>query len=401
MADKSARSRPASRKADAKMNNTIKPSEHLRSREAEYQRLNQELEAKTAKLVSEAEEMLKLDFDEVPKSSLLDNVQAEDSLSSNDEDNSAQYREMHENLSQRSSKSGRSMMSSRHTPSLSSNRMSNASRPQSKHKAYLKPTRKGVAADDVALVPEVVADIREFTVQRTISSIEGQSDHGRMGSHIDLDMADIIPASANEMGSEAQIRFLKAKLRVMQEELMRVSQDSIQKEQDRLSMKSNMKQLEEENARQMKTTSMLKVQLDKHERLSSESRNKTIDLETELTQLRKEMNTISQNHQKTTSTKSITEVRLNRAIEELERYKKEVASYKSTLQDASSYGQKKMESLQVENKRLENQKKELIVAFKKQMKLIDLYKRQKVHVEAAKMLSFAEEEFLSALEWGK
>ena len=52
-------------------------------------------------------------------------------------------------------------------------------------------------------------------------------------------------------------------------------------------MKSNMKRLEEENARQMKTTGMLKVQLDKHERLSSESRNKTVDLETELTQLRK------------------------------------------------------------------------------------------------------------------
>ena len=53
----------------------------------------------------------------------------------------------------------------------------------------------------MALVPEEVADIREFTVQRTISSIEGQSDHGRMESHIELDMADIIPASANEMGS--------------------------------------------------------------------------------------------------------------------------------------------------------------------------------------------------------
>lgn len=33
-----------------------------------------------------------------------------------------------------------------------------------------------------------------------------------------------MPAAAAEMGAEAQIRFLKAKLRVMQEELERLSQ---------------------------------------------------------------------------------------------------------------------------------------------------------------------------------
>jgi len=52
-------------------------------------------------------------------------------------------------------------------------------------------------------------------------------------------------------------------------------------------MKSNMKRLEEENSRHLKTINSLKVQMKKHERMSGESRNKTVDLETELSQLKK------------------------------------------------------------------------------------------------------------------
>lgn len=51
-------------------------------------------------------------------------------------------------------------------------------------------------------------------------------------------------------------------------------------------------------------------------------------------------------------------------------------------------------------KRLEKQKAELLSAFKKQLKLIDVLKRQRVHLEAAKMLSFTEKEFAQTLEYG-
>ena len=53
-----------------------------------------------------------------------------------------------------------------------------------------------------------------------------------------------------------------------------------------------------------------------------------------------------------------------------------------------------------ENRKLEKQKSDLIQGFRKQARLIDVLKRQKMHLEAAKMLQFTEEEFVKALEWG-
>ena len=44
-----------------------------------------------------------------------------------------------------------------------------------------------------------------------------------------------------------------------------------------------------------------------------------------------------------------------------------------------------MEKLVNDNRKLERERNELLQAFKKQMKLIDVLKRQKMHIESAKL----------------
>ena len=62
---------------------------------------------------------------------------------------------------------------------------------------------------------------------------------------------------------------------------------------------------------------------------------------------------------------------------------------------------REMEKLVQDNRKLERERNELLQAFKKQMKLIDVIKRQKMHIESAKLLAFTEDEFVQTLELGE
>ena len=91
---------------------------------------------------------------------------------------------------------------------------------------------------------------------------------------------------------------------------------------------------------------------------------------------------------------------MNRALEELERMRMQLREARMNEQGKSEGTRRDMEKLVDDNRKLERQRNELMAAFKKQMKLIEILKRQKMHIESAKLLAFTEEEFIKVLELG-
>ncbi|KAG5848964.1 testis-expressed protein 9 isoform X3 [Anguilla rostrata] len=354
----------------------------LLAKEEEYKRMNAKLEAKTAELVRQAEEVMR-EQNEVLSRPISSHL----SLGIEDE------KEDFMNLDLQAP-SARQPTAKVLTKPLPSPKPHQTALPSGNRTKKAPKKAKNCTADDVALLEDFV----DFSLAKTISTIEGKLEEG--GTHENID-DDVMPSVGNEMGSEAQIRFLKAKLRVLQEEVNRLSQEYNKKDDENANLSAKIKEVEEDRARLQRMTNIQRSQLEKHKVLSEDSSRKCEGLQHQVIALQKEIESLKRTQKQATTNHSATEVRLNRALEEAEKFKLELNKIKQSSKDSANQDHQKMEALQAENKKLERQKAELISGFKKQLKLIDILKRQKMHFEAAKMLSFTEEEFMKALDWGK
>ncbi|UJR28333.1 hypothetical protein I4U23_009575 [Adineta vaga] len=384
----SASSRPSTR--------TPKPQTDYTDQEEEYKRLNAQLEAKTQALVEEAEQVLRnqdrflsAGTNNDRTYSLLDQVDTDDQL----------YRDM-QSVAMKPTDHKKSLPPSQQ-PSLSArNRKSSATRPQSKigdEVALVEDNRYDQSIDHTAL-----QDKARSTFDKAVADIETKINRTKMSMNanaLDADDDDIFPTAAKDMGSEAKIRFLKARLRVMQEELDRMHTECVKREEENERVHLKVKESDDDRTRLNRVITTLQDQLEKYKKLSSDTKSKLDTTEVELNSLRKEYEQTKRQTKKQQQDQTQVDTKLNRALEEAERYKQQLNKMQQTTKDLSEQEKKKIEQLTNENRRLDKQRLELMNAFKRQLKLIDILKKQKLHLEASKMLQFAEEDFCKAIEW--
>lgn len=132
----------------------------------------------------------------------------------------------------------------------------------------------------------------------------------------------------------------------------------------------------------------------------TEKDTQIIALEKALNEAKKELDAGFRDQKQQQQSQGTKEAKLNRAVEELEKYKLALKEAKLNESSKNEGIKRDLDKVTEENRRLEKQRNELLQAFKKQMKLIDVLKRQKMHIESAKLLAFTEDEFVKTLELG-
>jgi len=163
-------------------------------------------------------------------------------------------------------------------------------------------------------------------------------------------------------------------------------------------IESKGKSISEESKKYVNQINSLNDKLEVSKKQFIEQSQKYEAQEKELLSLRKDVDTISKINKKYESESNKKDVKINRLQEEVDKMKIDLKQQRLNTEDKSDDVKKSNDKLLQENKKLERQRNELLQAFKKQMKLIDILKRQKTHLEAAKMLNFSEEEFIKALD---
>ena len=94
-------------------------------------------------------------------------------------------------------------------------------------------------------------------------------------------------------------------------------------------------------------------------------------------------------------------VRLARALDDAERLKKLLEAAEARARDGRGAADADAKRLAADVARLERQKGQLLLAFRKQARLVDVLRRQKAHLEAARSLALTEEEFARVLGQGQ
>ncbi|NXY91432.1 TEX9 protein, partial [Alcedo cyanopectus] len=141
---------------------------------------------------------------------------------------------------------------------------------------------EGGSSDDVA----VLEDHIDFSSAKKISKIEEKIKKG--GSPDCLD-DDINPSTRNETATEAQIQVLKAKLRVLQEELDSVVRECRKKDDENQNLKSQLKATEGDKSRLQRALNVQLSHTEKYKMLSQEENKTSEGLQQELIALKKVM----------------------------------------------------------------------------------------------------------------
>eukprot|EP00232_Nephroselmis_pyriformis_P008724 CAMPEP_0182885954 /NCGR_PEP_ID=MMETSP0034_2-20130328/19918_1 /TAXON_ID=156128 /ORGANISM="Nephroselmis pyriformis, Strain CCMP717" /LENGTH=338 /DNA_ID=CAMNT_0025019243 /DNA_START=37 /DNA_END=1053 /DNA_ORIENTATION=+ len=219
----------------------------------------------------------------------------------------------------------------------------------------------------------------------------------RPGTGRSTGMGDTLDVPGNQ---EATVRLLKAKNKALEEELSHAHGELGEHRKELLRAQKEAKDLAAEKLVLQKAAKQMEAQIDKYRKAADSLAASAAEKEREVAEVEREVDRVHRERKAQEADVRSRDVRLNRALEEVEKYKRVLQESKMNERDGKDGVRRDLDRLAGENKKLERQKAELLAAFRKQMKLVDVLKKQKIHLEAARVLTFTEAEFMKTLDQG-
>jgi len=195
---------------------------------------------------------------------------------------------------------------------------------------------------------------------------------------------------------EAMNNYQKIKIETLENELDKVNNKLKMMELELNENKGGTKGNNNSNTAYMNQIYTLNSQLDKYKNLVNDKKSEYKLLLDKYNDIQKKYNQLFINDKKRNQELINKDKQIVKLLDELD--KKNVSIVSTTAQQMKD---KENEKLIQENKKLEKQKNDLYAAFKKSLKLCSILKKQKVHLENARLLQFTEEEFKNLVEENK
>ncbi|CAG5096814.1 Oidioi.mRNA.OKI2018_I69.XSR.g14793.t1.cds [Oikopleura dioica] len=225
-----------------------------------------------------------------------------------------------------------------------------------------------------------------------LDEIKSRIDLNDYNEHAQINVDQRVPAEGRE-------RFLKARVTVLEEEVKKLTKE-LQKTGDKLHKAKREAQTNGESTEFLtKQNEKLKKDLIKSKNAATDASKEKEEAQRELKLIRRELDDLKRAKKTVKPKQQQNDVRLQRALEEAQKYKLEMAEMTRKHKDDGVVAKAQYNEATAETARQKKLVSEYKSVIQKQSKLIEVLRNKCTHLEAARVLDFSEQEFMRVLDW--
>ncbi|BES88889.1 Hypothetical protein NTJ_01696 [Nesidiocoris tenuis] len=221
----------------------------------------------------------------------------------------------------------------------------------------------------------------------------------RFFSRKELEGDDPLPPGSKNMSAESQVRFLKAKCKILQEDITAGKREYSIRTEEWRKVQNELKMSEDERVKLSAELLQVREKLRKQESATTSALSKLTMRDNEVAILKREVEMLKMDLRKSVISTSANDTRMNKLKSELDQMKEQLKMSQLNEKEAKEKSRATEEEMYLSVRKLERQKGELLGAIKKQIYLIDNLKAAKGYTDLDGLAKLSERDLLALLDW--